>query len=294
MPTLERRHFFARDGIRPVPSPEELSLCDALLAWRAIHAEGRLRPDPSKQVHLGTIGSWAEWSGSAWVDARKRLIQKNGVKCIEAHLHCSFPPWTEPRTDEHLRIIRDYGHWVSDFQWEPPREWPDDAKETLEKLDELRFNTMTTRQVMIAWRAIYSDGGLSMNTMRYVPGVHRPWCHWAGSELVARLDQLLKEDASVVASDFRPHLAFPPRWEIRDDGDREIVRKYGRWVTETEWRSPDQEVDHAAQRSAPMPPPTPAPQPAQSVPQPQAPAWKVWGWAAVLLAVGAVLGSLLP
>jgi hypothetical protein len=97
---------------------------------------------------------------------------------------------------------------------------------------------MSTHQVLLAWRAIYADGGLKINTTRYIPGVFVFWSQWSGSAWVAGLERKLREDQNSVASNGSPHLAFPPGWEIQTEADRNIVRQYGKWITETEWEPP--------------------------------------------------------
>jgi hypothetical protein len=237
-PILERSHFFVHNAIRPAPPVEDLSLHDILLAWCAIHAEGRLRVDTTPQVHLGTIGSWAEWSGSSWVAARKRSIQEKGVTCFEAHYHCSLPPGVEPRTQQDHDITRKYGRWISETEWAPPPDWSDDVKQIIARAGSLTCEAMSTHQILLAWRAIYADGGLRIDATRYVPGVFVSWSQWSGSAWVARLERKLREDHNSVASNPSLHLAFPPGWNVQTEADREIIRKYGKWVSETEWEPP--------------------------------------------------------
>lgn len=237
-PILERNHFFVHNAIRPASPVEDLSLHDILLAWSAIHAEGRLRIDTTPQVHLGTIGSWAEWSSSSWVAARKRSIQEKGVTCFEAHFHCSLPPGLQPRTQQDHDIIRKYGRWISETEWVPPPDWSDEVKQIITRASSFTCEAMSTNQVLLAWRAIYADGGLKIDATRYVPGVFVFWSEWSGSAWVRRLERKLREDPNSVASNGSPHLAFPPGWETQTEADREIIRKYGKWVTETEWEPP--------------------------------------------------------
>jgi hypothetical protein len=235
------------NAIRSAPPVEEgLLLNDILLAWRAIHAEGRLQVDITPQVHLGTIGSWAEWSGSSWVAARKRSIQAKGVTCFEAHYHCSLPPGFEPRTQRDYDIIRDYGRWVSETEWAPPPKWSDDVKQAVARANSLTCDAMSTDQVLLAWRAIYAEGGLRIDTTRYVPGVFVFWSQWSGSAWVARLERRMRDDEKSMASDGSLHLAFPPGWEPQTERDREMIQKYGKWITETEWEPPQARIVETA------------------------------------------------
>jgi len=197
-----------------------------------------LRADITRQAHLGTIGSWAEWSGSIWVAARKRSIQEKGVTCFEAHYHCSLPPGLEPRTQRDYDIIRDYGRWISETEWAPPPNWSEDVKQIIARTNLLRYEAMSTDQVLLAWRAIYAEGGLRIDTTRYVPGVFVSWSQWSGSTWVARLERELRDNEKSVASDGSLHLAFPPGWEPQTERDREMIQKYGKWVTQTEWEPP--------------------------------------------------------
>jgi hypothetical protein len=255
LPILERNNFFAPNTVRPALPVEDLSFRDIFLAWRAIHAEGRLQIDTRPQIHLGTIGSWAEWSGSKWVIAQKQLIQKNGVPCFETHYHCSFPPGSEPQTTRDHEIIRDYGRWITETEWMPPPKWPDDFKEACVRDNSLAFGEMTTDQFLRCWRAIYAEGGLAIDTTRYVPGANMVWAEWAGSRWVSRLQRRLREEETGSSWDAYLHLAFPPGGEPLNERDREIIRKYGRWITETEWEPP-QPATEAKIITTPQPAPS--------------------------------------
>ena len=227
-----------------------LSLHDILLAWSAIHAEGRLRIDIRPQVHLGTIGSWAEWSNSSWVHARKRSIQAIGVPCFEAHYHCSLPPGYEPRTQQDHDIVQKYGRWISETKWLPPPDWSDEVKRVITRAGSFTYESMSTHQVLLAWRAIYAEGGLKIDATRYVPGVFVSWSEWSGSAWIRQLERKLRQDPQAVVSNGSPHLAFPPGWEAQTDVDRERIQKYGKWISETEWEPPmlpDEEKTEAAQ-----------------------------------------------
>jgi hypothetical protein len=230
---LEGSSFFVHNTIRPPPPIEDLKLREILIAWRAVLGEGRLQIDKHPQVGLGTISSWAEWSGSRWVTARKERIQKNAVKCFEAHLHCSFPPGFEPKTARDHEIVREYGQWISETEWSPPPNWTDDFKELFVQDNSLTFEEMTIDQLLKCWRAIHAEGGLKIDTTRYVPGVFIFWSQWSGSHWVARLHKRM-EEGKVLGSAACLLLAFAPGGEPTEL-DQEMIRKYGRWVSETEW-----------------------------------------------------------
>jgi hypothetical protein len=185
---------------------------------------------------------------------RKRSIQEKAITRFEAHYHCSLPPGLEPRTQQDHDIILKYGRWISETEWAPPPNWSDDVKQTIARACSFTCKAMSTHQVLLAWRAIYADGGLRIDATRYVPGVFVFWSQWSGSAWVARLERKLREDHGSVASNGSPHLAFPPGWETRTEADREIIRKYGKWVTETEWEPPP--PPEKAEPEAPQPPKT--------------------------------------
>lgn len=219
---------------------EDLNLHDILLAWCAIHFEGRLPIGIALPHHFGTIDSWAEWSSSNWVAARKRSIQARGVPCFEAHFHCSFPPGVRPRTERDRAIIQNYGRWISTTEWAPPPDWSDDVKAGMARAWSLTSEAMSTHQVLVAWRAIHAEGRLPIDATRYVPGSVPFWSKWSGSAWVARLEQKCRgaQTRTSVLSDFGLHLALPPRWDAQLEDEKAKIRKYGRWITETEWEPP--------------------------------------------------------
>lgn len=240
LPILERSNFFVHNTIRPALPVEDMSLRDILLAWRAVHSGGHLKIDTHSQVHLGTIGSWAEWSGSKWVTARKELIQKNGVKCFEAYLHCSFSPGSEPKTVQDHEIVRDYGRWSTETKWLPPLNWTEDVKDAVVSDNSIKFEEMSIDQLLRCWRAIYAEGGLKIDTTRYVPGIYISWAQWSGSVWVKRLQQRM-EEGKVLGSAACLLLAFAPGSEPMTDQDRNMIQKYGRWITETQWEPPQRD-----------------------------------------------------
>jgi hypothetical protein len=215
LPALERNHFFVGNVLRPIMPVEDMVLCDILMVWLAIHAEGRIRIDTTQEVHLGTIGSWAEWSGSQWVAARRRSIQERGVKTFEAHFHCSFPPGREPETERDHEIIRKYGRWLTATHWVPPPDWPDDVKESFVNTHLFTYFTMTIEQVLKAWHGTYAEGGLKIDTTRYVPGVYITWAQWSGSRWVAKMEQQYRdaEPGNPLPKNAILHFAFPPGGE---------------------------------------------------------------------------------
>ena len=241
LPTLKRNHFFVHNEIRPIMPVEDMVLCDILMVWLAIHAEGRIRIDTTQEIHLGTIGSWAEWSGSQWVTARMRRIQERGVKCHEAHFHCSFPPSREPETERDHEIVRTYGRWLTETHWVPPPDWDDDVKEAFVNACSFTYFTMTIDQVLKAWRGIYAEGGLKIDTTRYIPGVSITWAQWSGSRWVAKMEQQYRdaEPDKPLPKNSTLHFAFAPGEEPITGRDRDLIRENGRWVSETEWDFPD-------------------------------------------------------
>jgi hypothetical protein len=233
LPILERNNFFVHNAIRVLPKIESMPIADILVVWRAVYAEGRFQ---NKVRHFASesMPQWLEWSGSAWVAARWDMIVTNGSKTFEATLHCSFPPGRKPQMQREHEVIQKYGRWITETEWEPPPAWPDDVKDIIVNANALTEESMTIAQILMAWRAIYTEGGLRIDTTRYVSDSLPTWADWSGSNWVRMLVEKLGMSP--------PHMALPPGWNPQTEHEHNIARNYGRWITETEWEPPKNAV----------------------------------------------------
>ena len=238
LPSLERANFFAYDGVRPVPPVTEMPLCDVLLVWRAIWNNGGMEAE----VHPydeGRPKGWEEWSGSPWVKARMAMIRAKGVPgpdsrgLAEAVFQCSFPPGREPGTSAEREWADKYGRWLTPTEWQQPKwwDWPDEAFILTPD------HKLSVVSILMCWRGIYTNGGLRLNTTRYIPGSVPPWGEWSGSPWVQARRATLNESWAG-EEELCLHLALPPGWPAEHPNEIKTLEKYGRWLSETEWEPP--------------------------------------------------------
>lgn len=113
--------------------------------------------------------------------------------------------------------------------------WRNHRANTLAREHPVAWEAMTLDQIMMTWRAIHAGGGSCVDTTKYIPGAYPSWAAWSGSAWVAAREDLVERGQAGIL-DLQLAFALPPGWEPESDADREKVRKYGRWITETEYQ----------------------------------------------------------
>lgn len=103
----------------------------------------------------------------------------------------------------------------------------------------IEWDPMSVEQTLMVWRGIHAGGTSSIDTTKYVEGSIPSWAALSGSAWVAAREHAVKTCHSS-ALDRCLYLAFPPGWEPETERDREMIRKFGRWITETEYQVPAQ------------------------------------------------------
>jgi hypothetical protein len=95
--------------------------------------------------------------------------------------------------------------------------------------------------VLAAWRLIYENGDINIDTKRYVPGAVPGWAEWAGSSWVSgryRGLKNLEEQKFSLPDEIWLHFALPPGWEPQHENEHHAAAMYGRWLSETQWEPP--------------------------------------------------------
>jgi hypothetical protein len=91
--------------------------------WRTSHQNGDSSIDATRYVP-GSVPTWAQWSGSAWVAAREQRLRNFEKKRLpvpdEFWLHLSLPPGWEPSHENEYQAAQQYGRWISETEWQPP------------------------------------------------------------------------------------------------------------------------------------------------------------------------------
>jgi hypothetical protein len=236
LPILERSNFFVHDKVRPVPPVTKMTLPDILVVWRAIWNNGGMEVD-NRPYADGRPRGWEDWSGSPWVKARMEMIRAKGVPSptnrglAEAVFQCSFPPGREPETWAEREWADKYGRWLTPTEWQQPKWWD------CEPFTLAPDHKLSVKGILLCWRGIYTNGGLRLDTTRYVPGSVPTWAQWSGSRWVqARQDAI--NESWVGEEELCLHLALPPGWLAELPNEIEQLEKYGRWTSETEWEPP--------------------------------------------------------
>jgi hypothetical protein len=238
LPRLERSNFFVHDEVRPVPPVTEMTLCDVLLVWRAIWNNGGMEVD-DRPYDDGRPRAWEDWSGSPWVKARMAMIRARGVPgpdsrgLAEAVFQCSFSPGRKPETPAEREWADKYGRWLTPTEWQQPKWW-DLPNEALMLTPDHKLSVIG---ILKCWRGIYTNGGLRLDTTKYIPGSVPSWAHWSGSPWVkARYDAINESWAG--DEELCLHLALPPGWPTEHPNEIKSLEKYGRWISDTEWEPP--------------------------------------------------------
>ena len=97
----------------------KLSVVGILRCWRGIYTNGGLRLNTTRHIP-GSVPSWAEWSGSPWVQARRSAINESWAGDEELCLHLALPPGWRAEHPNEIEALKKHGRWVSEIEWEPP------------------------------------------------------------------------------------------------------------------------------------------------------------------------------
>lgn len=101
----------------------DVDVAAVLAAWRIVHKNGDINVDVTRYIP-GSVPSWADWAGSAWVSGRERGLRRLEEQQLqlpdECWLHLSLPPGWEPQHENEHRAAQQYGRWLSETEWEPP------------------------------------------------------------------------------------------------------------------------------------------------------------------------------
>jgi len=102
------------------------------------------------------------------------------------------------------------------------------------------MNPIQITLILLSWRLVRRfSKNIRIDTKCYVPDSIPSWSEWSGSPWVAEREMRLRQSTSTELSpEVQLHLALPPGWEPQTDRTREVVRQYGRWISETRWKPP--------------------------------------------------------
>jgi hypothetical protein len=177
------------------------------------------------------------------------ILQAYRPKLIDAKGVMNFLPVQDMMKDFVYRRMNDPADPVQDVNLDTMWRLRDDLGRSMRakrngvcSTRDLTYEAMTTQETLAAWRSIHGEGGLKIDTTRYIAGVQPSWEEWSGSRWVAMMAQQYRDDESQgrpVPENSILHFAFAPDVEPETEKDHETVRRYGRWISQTDWEPPE-------------------------------------------------------